>query len=269
MIAEARSPPLAARDIHFSHSALRLYQACPLRWHFKYVAGLPEGIVSASMVTGGALHQALEAHYTAILCGRRALSLDDLLDVFWDRWRELNGVKVRFPRGEDIDSVGRLAQRILLAFLASDLARPEGTIIGIEEPLRGQVIPGVPDIVGRLDLLLETADEIVVIDFKSARSAWSREHVEDASLQLLLYHELVKPIAGDKPIRLEFALLTKTKVPDIVIHAVEPSAQQIERAKIIVKRVWSAIEGDAIYPNPSAMNCPGCPYRAACRAWTG
>lgn len=261
----ARSPP---RD-HLSFSAISLYQSCPLRFYFHYLLNLPEHVVSASLVTGSALHHSLDLHFRELLIGHPPPTLDVLLDAFWDVWRNLNGVEVRFNKREDINDVGRLADRILRAFQASDLARPEGTIIGVEEPLRGVLVPGIPDLVGRIDLIVETEEAVTITDFKSARSAWSQEHVEDAAGQLLLYHELAKPLAGGKPIRLQFMVLTKTKLPEIALRPVEPDPEQIERTKRIVERIWRAIDQGHVYPVPSPLNCSTCPYRAPCRAWTG
>jgi CRISPR/Cas system-associated exonuclease Cas4 (RecB family) len=70
-------------------------------------------------------------------------------------------------------------------------------------------------------------------------------------------------------VRLAFAVLSKTKAPELVLHPVEADAQQVERAKRVVERVWQAIQGGHFYPNPSPLNCPTCPYREPCRAWTG
>jgi putative RecB family exonuclease len=267
----ARSPPAITSKTwdHLSHSAIQLYRTCPLRFFFRYVRGLPEKTVSANMVMGGAIHAALEAHYRELLCGRDPLTLDDLLAAFWEHWESQAGIEIRFNKGEDVNEVGRVAERILRAFQGSKLARPEGTIIGIEESVRGSVVPGVPELVARIDLILETASTIRVVDFKTARSSWGCEHLEDASDQLLLYHELLKPLAAGKPMQLEFAVFTKTRVPDIALHQVQADARQIERTKRVTERVWKGIELGLFYPNPSPLNCPTCPYRSACRAWTG
>jgi len=85
----------------------------------------------------------------------------------------------------------------------------------------------------------------------------------------LLYHELAKPIADGRPIKLEFAVITKTKTPEVYRHEVWSDPQQIDRTKRVVERVWRAIESGSFYPAPSAMNCPGCPYREQCRSWNG
>lgn len=39
---------------YLSYSAITTYQGCPLRYYFRYIAGLPERIVSSNLVFGAA-----------------------------------------------------------------------------------------------------------------------------------------------------------------------------------------------------------------------
>src|SRR5271170_6969492 len=188
----ARPNPPAARP-HISHSSISLFQSCSLRHFFKYTLRLPEPTVSASLIVGSGLHAGIEHHFRELLVGNPPPSLDTLLDVFWSAWHERDGQVIRFGRGDDINSIGRLAERMFRAFQANSFAKPRGTIVGVEEELRGQVIPGLPDLLARVDLMVDEPEAFVVTDFKSARSSWNDEHVSDAASQLLLYHELVKP----------------------------------------------------------------------------
>ncbi len=98
------------------------------------------------------------------------------------------------------------------AFQASDFANPVGSVIGVEEELRESVIPGLPDLLVRLDLIVDTQESLIVTDFKTARGRWSQDHADDAAEQLLLYSELAKQLVPGKPVRLEFAVVTKTKL---------------------------------------------------------
>ena len=75
---------------------------------------------------------------------------------------------------------------MLTAFLASDQARVSGRVLGVEEEIRGMLVEGVPDLYGRVDLLMEDADRLVVTDIKTSRGKWSQEQVEDSGEQLLL-----------------------------------------------------------------------------------
>ena len=126
---------------------------------------------------------------------------------------------------------------MLAAFRESELSQPAGTIIGVEEELRGAVVPETPDILARIDLLVETNEALTVIDFKTARSRWSGGQAQDQAEQLLLYSELARQIAPGKELRLEFHVLTKTKNPTAERHPVYVDVQRIERTKSVVQRV--------------------------------
>src|SRR5438105_4278554 len=87
-----RPPPI--RD-YLSYSAIKTYQGCPLRYYFKYVAGLPENLVAASLLFGSGVHAALEAHFRGLFIGN-LLSLDELLDAFWQAWESRRPAEIRF-----------------------------------------------------------------------------------------------------------------------------------------------------------------------------
>ena len=120
---------------------------------------------------------------------------------------------------------------MLGVFTVSDLARPEGQIVGVEEELRGELSPECPDLLARVDLLLAEDDALVVRDFKTARSRWSAGKLDCSSDQLLIYHELAKPLADGKPLRLEFVVLTKTQQPAVEIYSITPEPQRLDRMR--------------------------------------
>jgi len=254
---------------YVSFSSLRTFRECPLRYYFRYIAGLPEETVAAGLVFGSAIHRALETHFRELLSGNRPPSLDALLAEYHGGWSDRGEQQVLFGKGEDQNSLAMVARRILVAFQASELACPAGTILGVEEELRENVIPGLPDVLARLDLVVETDRAVVVTDFKTARARWSQEQAEDAGEQLLLYSELAKQLVPGKPVKLEFAVVTKTKVPAIERHEIELVPQRVARMKRVVRRVWRAIEAGHFYPAPSPLSCPTCPFRKPCRKWTG
>lgn len=271
MIATKRVPlrlerPTMSRD-YLSFSSISLFQSCPLRWNFRYMLGLPEERVAASLVFGSCLHRAVQHHFEQHLAGQSIPDLDTLLDVYQDHWESYDQQAIRFGKYDNRDTYGRLADRMLRAFLESQFANPYGVVIAVEEELRGPIVPGCPDLLGRLDLIVETSDALVVSDFKTSRNAWGYGKVEASAPQLLLYGELVKDLAGDKPVRLQFAVITKAKAPSLTLHAVAFNRHSVERTKRIIQRVWRAIESRHYYPNPSPMQCPTCPYRDPCRAW--
>lgn len=275
MISAARPTPNEIADrltgrSYLSYSAINTYRACPLRYRFRYLDGLPEASVSASLVFGSAIHRAAQLHFDRLLIGEPPPRSDEMLMAYQDAWHDqLEVTQVRFSKGDDADSLNSLAGRVLDAFCASPAAQPLGRILGVEEELLGAILPGIPDVLGRIDLLTETDDAVVITDVKTSRSRWSRNQAEEATEQLLLYSELVKPLVPGKRIRLRFIVLTKTKGPIVDIHDLPTEPQRVKRILRIVERVWRAIESDSFYPTPSPMQCTTCPYRGPCRQWPG
>ena len=263
------SPPAKPLRDYLSYSAITTYQGCPLRYYFRYVAGLPEKTVSSSLVFGSAVHRAVEHHFNELMAGNEPPTLDALVGEYDRHWAESDPQAVKFGKDDDVESLGTLATKMFAAFKASPLATPAGRIIGVEEELRGSVVAGCPDLLGRIDLIEETADELVVTDLKTSRSRWSRDQADDSAGQLLLYHELVRNFVPRKRIRLQFAVLTKTKEPSVDLHEVQADRRAVDRTKRILERVWKAIDAEVFYPAPSPIQCSGCSFREECRAWSG
>jgi putative RecB family exonuclease len=263
-----REPTNIKRD-YLSFSAISTFQACPLRWYFRYVRGLPQECIAASLVFGSSIHAAVQFHFEQLLAGSESPSLETLLAAFQRAWASNATSPVLFGKREQFDDYCEMAERTLQAFLNSDWSQPKGTILAVEEELRGDLVQGCPPLLVRVDLLVDAGDELVLTDFKTSRSGWSDGRVIEAAPQLLLYNELAQPLADGRPLRLQFAVMTKTKTPDFTLHAVENDPVQVSRTKRIIQRVWHAIQAQHFYLNPSPINCPSCPYRTACNAWQG
>lgn len=273
MISSANFPAHAVapkiRD-YLSYSAMNLYRSCPLRYKFRYQDGLPEEAVSANLVFGSAVHRAAELHFNRLLAGEPLPSTDEMLEAYHHTWRnQLQVAQVQFGKDDDVSSLSKLAGRMLEAFRCSPAAQPAGHVIGVEEELRGAIISGVPDLLGRVDLLIETDDAVVIADLKTSRSRWSRDQAEDSAEQLLLYSELVKHLVPGKPLRLQYVVLTKTKEPVVDVHELPVEPPRVVRTKKIVEQVWRGIAAELFYPVPSPLNCNGCPFHKPCRNWSG
>jgi putative RecB family exonuclease len=267
---DTRAPPQPSqaappRD-YLSFSSIRTYQQCPLRYYFRYVAGMPEETISVALVFGSAIHRAIEHHFRVLLETSCFPSQEELLAEYQAGWKG-HSVPIRFRQGQHARSFDELAARMISAFSQSQLARPAGRILAIEETLRAEIIPGLPELLGRIDLIWETKDELVITDWKSARARYSQDQIDEAAPQLLLYGELAQDIAPGKRVRLQLGVLTKTKDTSIDTHSFPFDQRQLDRTKRIVERVWHAITAEHFFPAPSQMNCPGCPYRDPCRKW--
>jgi putative RecB family exonuclease len=257
-----------ARD-YISFSALRTYQACPLKYFFKYVAGLPDESATATLLFGSAIHRAIEAHFREIQSGRPPPSLATLLGEYEQSWQERQDAPVQFGKDENAPTFRQQAERVLAKFASSELARPAGRIVAIEQPLRGCLVPDVPDLLGYVDLIVETAQEWILIDWKTSRARWTEEQFHSSIEQLLLYSALVPDRTPRKNICLQLSVITKTKEPTIESYVRPVDIHRLTRTKHVVQRVWRSIEAEHFYPSPSPQNCSSCGFRRACAAWSG
>lgn len=267
-----RAPPqltksVPARD-YISFSAIRTYQQCPLRYFFRYIAGIPEETISAALVFGSAIHRAIEHHFRTLMESNNAAKPEELLHEYQAEWRA-QSLPVRFSKEEQADSFDDLAKRMLAAFAQSDLAKPAGRILAIEESLRGELVPGLPELLGKVDLIVETSTGLLVSDWKTSRAKYTQDQVDESAAQLLLYGELARDFAPGKQLRLQFGVLTKTKDVSVDVHSFPFEQSTLDRTKRVVERVWQAVQAEHFFPAPSQMNCPGCPYRDPCRKWPG
>jgi putative RecB family exonuclease len=259
---------ITGRD-YISWSALSTFRTCPLKYKFRYVDGLPDESVSSALVFGTGIHTAVEQHYQAILSGEEKPDVERLMFAYRASWLGHDPDAIQFGSSETRASLDALAARMLTAFLANPAASVQGRVLGVEEEVKGLLIPGVPDLYGRVDLLTEDSDSLMVTDIKTSRGKWSAEQVEDSGEQLMLYAHLASEISPGKKIATRFLVLTKTREPQVEEHTREVNPAAVKRTLAGVERVWRAIESGVFYPAPSTVGCASCGYRAACRAWAG
>ena len=262
---------LTGRD-YISYSAINTYLKCPLQYFFRYVAGEEPKFVPSALAFGKAIHAAIEQHCWRVLAGVGPPEVDELLAAYDRAWKTDDSARVRFGRGESERSLRDLARRMLTAFHESPHAQPGGTILAIEEEFRAPVIPDCPDLFGRIDLVTVERGVLRITDYKTARSRWSRANIQESAPQLLLYAELLRPLAdelGINELQLEWVVLTKSSKPVVESHTLTPDPRQLLRAKAMVRRAWHAIRSGHFYPSPSARNCSTCPFWTPCQEWEG
>jgi len=228
---------LTGRD-YVSWSAISTFRTCPLKYRFRYIDGLPEESVSSALVFGTGIHSAIEQHFQAILSGDLKPDVDQLMFAYRSAWLPHDPDAISFGSTETRNSLDALAGKMLTAFLNSPAASVQGRVLGVEEEIRGMLVEGVPDLYGRVDLLTEDSDSLVITDIKTSRGKWSQEQVEDSGEQLLLYSHLASEISPGKKITTRFLVLTKAKAPQIEVHVREVEPAAVKRTLAGVERVW-------------------------------
>lgn len=246
-------------------------RACPQKFYFTYVAQAPKDFIASSLKFGSAVHAGLEAYFRASMEGLAA-DTSTLMDVYQIAWNhaEAPGLPIRFNKAEDAASLETMARGMFTAFLAGPLANLPGELIGIEESFRSVLHGDLPDVVARVDLIYAAAGAIHLVDFKTSRSRWNADKLAEAADQLRLYEILTAAVAGDTPVELHFAVLTKAKTPAFNLLTVPPCESQVAtRAQIATtfRQVYDAMTVGNYYPIPAPQNCTTCPFKSRCPAY--
>ena len=260
---------------YISHSQLALMRSCPRRFCYSYVEHAKPDFTSASLIFGGAMHSAVELHHRCLMEGLTATP-EALMSAYRSHWiNELeqadDKVPLRFNKNEDHDTMLAAAGRMIDAFLESSVSRPQGRILGVEEPLKVTIDPDLPDVLARVDLVTQTQDSLNVVDLKTSRSRWPQEKAIESGDQLLLYGQTVRSMSRhlDLPVRASFVVITKARKPVVQVLEVPADQSRLAATKRGVHQVWEAITAGNFYPSPSPMNCTSCPFRSRCPVFGG
>lgn len=257
---------LTGRD-YLSWSQITCMQRCPQQFLYRYIEPAEPAFVVQALKFGSCFHAALETFFRARMEGLTP-SGEELLAAYCQQWKadEPASPPVRFNDGWDANCLEQLAEAMLTAFLDSELAGPQGDVIAVEETLTETLCADLPDILCRVDQIVQVGKTLILRDFKTARNRWSEQKVATQSGQLLLYHRLVGQRLGEEDIQLRFGVVTKGRSPAVQDLPVPVQPDRIDSLIGIIRSVWAAIGAGSFYPTPSAMVCNSCPWRQRCPA---
>jgi len=248
-----------------SWSRIRSYLTCSLQYFFRHVSKEKPEFTPGALAFGSAMHRAMEEALVRRMAGTDipVAELVGAFEVILDE-AELEA-PIRWSEKESRESVTAQAKAMLEVWLA----RPRtGKTLAVEEGFEIELAPWLR-LSGRVDLVEETEDgHLLLTDLKTSRSAWGDEQVLQGQDQLVLYREGLRSLieAVGKPVRLAWEVLLKQKAPRVEVVELKdpPTAERAIRTATIVQE---AIEKRIFVPSPGVMQCHGCPYRSACRAW--
>lgn len=153
------------------------------------------------------------------------------------------------------------------AFLAAPESKLEGQPVCIEDRASGITDPQIPPIEGKVDFVRLTKDGLVLRDYKTARSKWNPDKVEEGAPQLRLYATILNDqLDGGRRIAgLEFVTVTKVAKPVVTLHAVELRQESAQACIDQIGAVWDGIRR-SVYPTRPGWPCKTCSYASKCPA---
>jgi putative RecB family exonuclease len=249
---------------YMSASRLKSFLTCRLKFYYEKVLGL-KSPSSPNLQIGKAVHAGLEAFHRAQWQGE-PMSQADALQAYQEAYSALEeeeAVEYGDKSREDCLATG---ERVVNAYLESELARDSRGILGVEVMLRSDDKRLPVPLLGVLDLVREGN---VPVDFKTIgatpdlqEEAWANE------LQLSIYHLLLQDATDETPAPGELVYLVKLKSPKVIQHKLPAVTDtQLERLHTLMDIYVDGVKRGDFYPSPG-MHCRWCDFRNQCRAWT-
>lgn len=266
----AKAPVQVPTFDHLSWSGITTYRQCPRKFAFRYVEQAPAEFTPASLTFGSAFHHTFQHLHQARLTGLPIPSEGDLMDAFDAGWHAETekGPPVKFGKEETLESLHELAERMVGAYRRHVLEGPHGGhVLAIEEAERFRLLPDVPPIEMRLDLLEIQGEDLIVSDLKTSRSAWNDDKVRENLPQLVLYAHGLLPLIRDlgvKRVVPKFIIVTKAKAPKVQVLEPKATKYDAQKLKHTVADTWAAVQA-GIFMQHEGWQCAQCPYKTRCQ----
>ena len=254
---------------YLSPSGIKSYLTCPAKYYYEKVLRLAVS-PSPALFLGKMVHSALAAFH-------RSQMRKDPMDSEQVRSHyrsEFLSSEADDPPGFK-DETGRnkvfeTGERMLDAYMESDLSRDKRQSLGVEIHLEEEITPGAPPLLGILDIVKKDRGEVVVADIKTCASTPDLQNEEWLNeIQLVSYALLLQRATGWRVTSTELWYLVKTKAPKVIRHKLSPlNRNQFDRFHALYDRVVEGIASGDFSPRPS-FSCRFCEFRNRCEQWKG
>jgi len=258
---------------YHSFSSVNQYSSiCSLQYFYDRILRLPKECVSAALVLGIGVNDALRAIDVDLVNGRKpnvASALQVLRAVLEKAFSDKH-LPVVSTKGETLEELyekgkGMVEHYVLV--LPNDetpLDLPHRFMV----PLLGEDGEALPrPLVGELDRWVKTADgRVGIVDWKTAAARWPADKLakDDQATAYLLAGEQVLGRPADF---FRYDLLLKTKKPEVERYFVERTDRHRKRFLKKVSMVDKAVQAGVFTPNDHSFACPTCQFRTKCGSW--
>jgi ATP-dependent DNA helicase UvrD/PcrA len=242
--------------LRLSYRQIDDYETCPLKYRYLHVLRVPL-LPHHAVVYGHAVHEAVRSHFERRLAGESP-DADALVAAFRAAW-----ISEGFLSREHEDERLREGEAMLRRFhaqQASDPWRP----LAVEQEFAFTLERN--RIQGRYDLVLESAGETAVVDFKTGdvRDQKAADRRARESLQLDIYALAQLKTQGRLPDKVELRFLES----DLVASR-RPTEADALATETRIHAAATAIRKRAFEARPTFFACSQCPFREICphTAW--
>jgi len=250
----------SAPDAYMSWSRVRAYLHCPKAFEFQYVFGFEPEFTAPNLAIGLAVHRVAEIALDRLMQGVSPMNQRDVGDLVGEEFS-----KCRWSDAGKTQSNFEIAVRCGISLVGELPSVVAGEILAIEESFKTVIWPGLPPVVGRIDLATRNEAGLVLTDFKTTRSAWSEVDVRLHGGQLALYAKLASGVLApsDHALRLQFVTVSKGKQPVVAVHEVKDPERWTTPIRLQFEQVVRGIEA-GVFPARPDRHCLTCAFRARC-----
>jgi len=257
----------------FSYSQLGTYLLCPMKYAHHYVWATPRETKPVALLSGKAIHKAVQVFYTDLKeTGARA-PLDKVIGIFelvFDQETSNTEVEFSFKNGETLQSVREQGIELLKLFHAE--VKPQ-KIVAVEFPFSVKVpdiINGTGnlpvELVGYFDLVeSDEQSTYLVVELKTSSQRFSSLRLE-YDLQATVYSYAMakmKVATSEKSSLVRYDVLLKIKKPAFERYFVTRTQDDYKRLVHLINHVLKAIENRIFY-RQTGWQCGDCQFKKAC-----
>ena len=242
--------------LRLSYRQIDDYETCPLKYRYLHVLRVPL-LAHHAVVYGHAVHEAVRSHFERRLAGE-APDADALVAAFRSAW-----VSEGFLSREHEEERLREGEAMLRRFHEQQQREPWRPV-AVEQEFAFTLERN--RVQGRYDLVLESAGETVIVDFKtgevSDQKAADRRARE--SLQLDIYALAQLRTQGRLPDRVELRFLETG-----LSASRRPIPEETLATEARIRTAADAIRKREFPARPTFFACSQCPFREICphTAW--
>ena len=247
-----------------SPSKLSVFQACRLKFFFRYVLGLKKP-KTAALHVGTTVHSVLRG-WNKARWRQQPPALADLHASYQAAWQsEQTEEPVAWDNptaeAEQRQSGWRLLETFFRESSIREAGKPDAMEVSVEADLSSH---GLPTLVGVLDLVQDQR----IIDFKTSAST---PHADRAALvhatQATAYSLLYRENTGQRERGVELHHLVKLKSPKLVVIYLSPVGdRECARLFRVIDAYVEGLERRDFIPSPG-LQCASCEFFNECAAW--
>jgi CRISPR/Cas system-associated exonuclease Cas4 (RecB family) len=242
---------------YISHSQIRTYSDCPLRYYFAYIEEIPQPI-NDKILLGQVFHSAIE-HYFIQRINRIEIGPEEIIEVFDRQFDSLQAE--RDIVWKDTPRETRERGLAFVRFFLSQIG-PAIKPLKVEEELTVEIPQTGIRLKGVIDLV---EDDFSITDFKTSTSRWNGSRARN-SLQMIIYKYLFDRTYGGVNSTIRFEILYSKNASNIKRQTlrVVPGEEEIAQMLEVVIHIADNISRGIFYRKEN-YTCPYCEYRELCR----